>query len=190
MRVIVLPRRALAWVALVVCCGALVWYALSGPSIVTTGVAVHHPGTPVQPHQSGTPTPVPGDGGYSSGAEAGAGRAADFAVELAMEREHTRAERLDWLRSIASDPSATDLTRESAQRRLLDELDRAAKEEELVALLAAEGFADSVVVLNDRGLTLSVRGRLTDPATVARLGELASRMSGVPPERIVIMDGR
>ncbi len=178
MRVIVLPRRALAWLALVVCCGALLWYAFSGPAAVTTGVAVYHREPPVTPHPSGTPAPAPGE------------TARALAVETAMERERARSERLEWLRSIAADPGTSTLTRDEVQRRVLDELDQAAKEEELGELLKSEGFGDSVVVLNDKGLTISVHGRLLDQLTAARLGELASRMTGLPPERIVLVDGR
>ncbi|MDI6870021.1 MAG: SpoIIIAH-like family protein [Bacillota bacterium] len=181
MRVILLPRRFLAWLALVLCCGALLWYAFSRPPAVTTGVAVQDQLPPARPHQSGTPAPVPDET---------SGDARGFAVETAMERERARSERLEWLQAISSDPATSSVTRDDAQRRLLQELDRAEKEQELTRLLEAEGFKDSLVVLNDRGLTLSLRGRLADVAVAARLGELASRMTGLPPERIVIMDGR
>jgi hypothetical protein len=113
-----------------------------------------------------------------------------FAVQVALERERSRAERVEQLQAIAADPATSTLTRDEVQRRLLDELDRAAKEKELEELLKAEGYEDVVVVLNNRGLTLSLRGRLPDSAAAARLGELGSRMTGLAPERIVIMDGR
>lgn len=178
-RIIVLPRRVLAWLALAACCAALLWYAVSGPPAATTGVAVHQPLSPARPHESGTPAPTPEEA-------VSRGRA----VETVMERERSRSERMEWLRSMAADPGTSALTRDDVQRRMLEELDRATKEAELEALLAAEGFADTVVVLNDQGLTLSVRGRLADAAVAARLGEMASRMTGVSPERIVIIDGR
>lgn len=172
-----MPRWVLGWLALVVCCGALLGYAYSRPAAVTTGVAVQGE-SPWQPHESGTPAPAPEE------------TARDWAAETVLEREQSRSQRLEWLKAIAEDPETSAVTRDDAQRRLLDELDRAGKEQELAGLLAAKGFAGAVVVLNDRGLTISVRGKLADPAAVARLGELASRMTGLPPERIVIMDGR
>ena len=172
-----MPRRVLAWLVLVGCCGALLGYAFSRPAAVTTGVTVEG-GQPVRPHESGTPAPVPDEVGQ------------DWAAATALEREQSRSRRLEWLKAIAEDPETSAVTRDDAQRRLLDELDRAGKEQELAGLLAAKGFPGAVVVLNDRGLTISVRGKLADPAAVARLGELASRMTGLPPERIVIMDGR
>lgn len=183
MRVIILPKRVLAWLALALVCGGLLWYGLSGPNAVSTGVVVHSPeSAPDRPHEAGTPAPEPEETG-----RAGEG---SFAAETVLERERDRSARVELLRKLAADPATSAVTRDDVQRRLLDELDRAGKEEELEDLLAAEGFSDALVVLNDRGLTISVRGRLVDMREAARLGELASRMTGLSPERIVIIDGR
>lgn len=184
MRVIIVPRRVLAWLALVLACAGLLWYGLSGPAAVKTGVVVHSPlDTPGRPHESGTPAPAPEETRLPN-------RSGSFAAETALERDRSRSARVELLRKLAADPATSAVTRDDVQRRLLDELDRAAKEEELQELLKAEGFSDAFVVLNDRGLTISVRGRLVDAREAARLGELASRMTGLSPERIVIIDGR
>lgn len=185
MKVIILPRRVLAWVALVLACGALVLYAWSGPPVATTGVSVLHGDQvgPAQPHESGTPPP-------SAEAPVGDQARNGLAVQVAMERERSRAERLEELKAIAEQPGTSAMTRDEVQRRVLDELDRGAKEEELEELLEAKGYENVVVVLNNRGLTVSLEGRLPSAAAAARLGELASRMTGLSPERIVIMDGR
>lgn len=185
MKVIILPRRVLAWVALVLACGVLVWYAWSGPPVATTGVSVLHGDqvSPVQPHESGTPSP---ENGARVGGEAGRG----LAVQVALDREQSRAERLEELRTVAEQPGTSALTRDEVQRRVLEEIDRATKEEELEELLEVKGYGDALVVLNNRGLTISLQGRLPSTAAAARLGELAARMTGLSPERIVIMDGR
>ncbi|MGE5552788.1 MAG: SpoIIIAH-like family protein [Betaproteobacteria bacterium] len=190
MRVILLPRRVLAWLALILCCGALLWYAFSRPQTVSTGARPEMVSEEARPHQSGTPAPVPGESLLDDADWATISRARNFAVETAMERERARSERLEWLRTIAADPATSSVTRDDAQRRLLAELDRADREQELTRLIKAEGFADPVVVLNDRGLTICLSERLSNPAVAARLGELASRMTGLSTERIVIVDGR
>jgi stage III sporulation protein AH len=189
MRLILLPRRVLSWLALVLCCGALLWYGFSRTATVSTDASPAE-APPVRPHPSGTPAPVPGEVLRESGVAPELSRARNFAVEAAMERERARSERLEWLRALGADPTASAVTRDDAHRRLLSELDRAAKEQELVRLLAAEGFGDPMVVLTERGLTINLPGRISGVAVAARLGELASRMTGLPPERIVIMDGR
>lgn len=188
MRIVVVPKRALAWGLLVLVCLALLGYAFSGPPSTTTGVAVYHRPEPVTPHESGTPGPSPE--APATGVPAAPATARVSAIETAIERERARSRRLEVLKALAAEPAATSLTRDEAQRRLLDELDRAAKEEDLVEVLEAEGFPDSLVVLTSRGLTLSIHGRRLDPVTAARLGELASRMTGLSPERIVLTDGR
>lgn len=179
MRVVLVSRQALGWLALVLACGALLWYAYSGPATVTTGVpAAPQPFTPpVKPHESGTPAPQPEE-------------LAPSTVGNALQRARARSERLEWLQTLAADPGTSTVTRDEVQRRLLEELDRAAKEEELEGLLQVEGFAGSLVVLNNRGLTISIPGRRLAPTSAARLGELASRMTGLAPERIVLMDQR
>lgn len=188
MRLVMVTKRALVWGLLALVCLALVGYALSGPPATTTGVAVYHRPEPATPHESGISGPPPEPSNATDLTQPAPARAT--AIDTALERERNRAQRLEVLRTLAAEPGTSSLTRDEAQRRLLDELDRAAKEEELLEVLEAEGFDDSLVVLTTRGLTISIHGRRLDPATAARLGELASRMTGLPPERIVLTDGR
>lgn len=184
MRYVILTRRNLGWCLAVVLAGLLLWYGLSTPrELPTSGIEIHR----VEETGQGESDPILSAAPVASpGAQVQAG--SDLVAELDLERSRSRSFRAETLARIIEDPATSQSVRDEAQRKLLRDLDTQAKEEELVRLLRAEGYREPLVVLNDRGLTITLYGVTLDGPTATRVGELASRMTGMAPERIVIME--
>lgn len=195
MRYIVLSRgRVWLWIG-VVALVLLAWYGLSGPpvEVPTSGVSIHRaddgPSSAVDPVEGQTVDPVVSPDATRQTGDPPAGNS-EFVAQYNLERSRQRSYRTETLARIIDDPATSQVVRDEAQRKMLADLDVQTKEEELARLLTAEGFRDPVVVLNDRGLTISLYGSVLDGSTATRVGELAARMTGVSPEKIVIMERR
>ena len=195
MRFMVLSRRTIWLCAGVAVMALLLWYGLSGPpaEVPTSGVSIHRiegePGLATSPAES--PANNPAADTTATRKSAGPAMATTgFAAQYNLERSRQRSARAEVLAKIIDDPATSQTVRDEAQRKLLTDIEVQTKEEELVRLLKAEGFRDPVVVLNDRGLTISLYGVALDGSTATRVGELAARMTGVSREKIVIMERR
>lgn len=112
---------------------------------------------------------------------------ADFYAEYKLERDRSRSQQMEVLQELARDKDASALVRNDAQRRLMSLLSLQEKEMQLENLLAAEGYADPLVFLTDDGATVCVAGPELTPEGAARVGDLATRITRLSPQQIVIM---
>lgn len=103
----------------------------------------------------------------------------DFFVETRLEREKTRAERLQLLKDLAKEPDAKEEVRLDAQRQLLDLAGRMGREAEAESLVRAKGFSDALVFLHERGAVVVVKADRLGAADAARIADMASGATGV-----------
>ncbi|HHW10985.1 MAG TPA: SpoIIIAH-like family protein [Firmicutes bacterium] len=111
----------------------------------------------------------------------------DFFAAYRLERDRVRSVQAELLRSASTDKSLSENRRAQLTDELMALLRKNELEVETEALLMAGGFADAVVVLGTSGATVVVP-RILTAKEAAQIGELVSRVCGLAPERITIMD--
>lgn len=113
--------------------------------------------------------------------------AAVFA-EYRLELERVRAAQTELLQTALQDPELSAAQREQLQAELLQLMRRSEAELQAETLLRAKGYTDAVVVMTPNGANVVVPVVLTSQ-DAAVVGELTARTTGVPMERITIIDG-
>lgn len=111
----------------------------------------------------------------------------DFYVETRLERDRSRSEQEDLLRSIIADENTTPEARAAAQGRLIELKRRAAGESEAESLIRAKGFPDAIVFLNDQGAVVVMKIFDLQAKDAARVADVTSTATGVPFEQVKII---
>lgn len=110
-----------------------------------------------------------------------------FALNYRLERDRARSAQMEALEALAAAANTTPLARAEAEKKILELLALKEKELQLESLLLAQGFTGPLVVLNEEGATICVAGPPLTPVLASRIGDLATRVTRLPAERIVIV---
>lgn len=114
----------------------------------------------------------------------------DLIEEYLLRREQGHSMQVELLQEVARDPETSPLVKQEAQKRIL-ELSRLAQLEiNLTGLLETEGFVNPLVVASEHGVTVSLATTTLSPEEAARVGDLVSRMSGIDPKKVIILERR
>lgn len=156
---------------------------VSAPAVATDGS-----------EQVTSSTGAAGSGTVTGGAGSGAGgrgdvspaRGGEALSSYRYDRQRTRSEQMEWLKSIVESEKASDQIRAEANKELLSLTRKAALETELEGLVMARGFGESVVFLFDGSALVLVNGLKITQADAARIGEAVSRATGIPIEKISV----
>lgn len=141
--------------------------------------------------RDGAPTPVTGDSLVVAIREATQepGKSLEeFFGTYRLERDRSRSRELESLERLAQKPDADPGVRLEAQRQMLSLINSTERERQIESMLAAEGFQGSLAYTSGQNLTVVVAGRSLDPVLATKVGELASRTAGVPPQNVVIVE--
>ena len=112
----------------------------------------------------------------------------DVITEYLLQREQSRSAQLELLKEVASDPESATLVKQEAQKRIIELARLVELEVNVTGLLRAEGFNDPMVVASEYGVTVSIGTPVLSDTEASRIGNLVSRMSGIDPKQIVILE--
>lgn len=137
------------------------------------------------------PTPVTGDSLTVAIRQAKQGptkSVEEFFGTYRLERDQSRSRELESLEKLARDADADPGVRLTAQKQMLALINATERERQIESLLAAEGFQGSLAYTSGQNLTVVVSGRPLDPVLATKVGELAAKTAGVPPQNVVIVE--
>jgi len=106
---------------------------------------------------------------------------------FAVDRAAVRADELSQLKAIASDPSASEGVRASAQERIMQLMAWMELEATIADVLAARGYDAPVVTVHSESVNVVVRADELTQAEAAVILELASRETGVSGGNVKII---
>lgn len=110
----------------------------------------------------------------------------EFFVEYRLERDRTRSQQIDLYREIVNNQNSPDETRKEAQRRLLSITQAMETEMKLENLIKAENFKDSVVFVQDTGVTIIVETPVLTSLDKEKLTGIAVNATGFAKEKVVV----
>lgn len=181
MMIMIEREKALQLTGLVILCVAVgVFWALSGQERDQLNQAVVSVSTK---EAAVSTTPVPVDDGITVHTP----KVAVFA-EYRMELDRVRAAQVELLQTVLQDKELSAAQREQLNTELMQIMQRSEAELQAETLLRAKGYLDAIVVITQNGANVVVPAVLTKQ-DAAIIGELTARASGVPAERITIIDG-
>lgn len=137
------------------------------------------------PVMTGTGKQAAREPGNSPSAKGGAD---GFYADYRVERESGRSAEMEMLQSLINNPNTTPLVKQDAQQKLLKLVSLSESELQLENLLKAEGYLDALVFLQGDSLTIILSGNAVNETSAARIGDLATRATGIPLPRIVIVE--
>ncbi len=112
----------------------------------------------------------------------------DFFSQARLDREAGRSRAVETFNSIISNESADPDTKASAQQGVLELAENTETETAIENLLRAKGFSDVVCYINNGMANVVVKTAALDSATVAVISDVVSEQSGIPQEKIKIME--
>lgn len=110
----------------------------------------------------------------------------DFFVEYRLVRDRARSERADVLREVYQNTRSDDKTRQEAQNVMLRLAVERERESELEGLIKAKGFADALVFMQDKAVSVIIKTDSLSREQVVQVADIVSRTVGAKPEDIVI----
>lgn len=109
-----------------------------------------------------------------------------FFVDYRIEREVKRSRQVELLREIAAMSTTDEVIRKQAQERLIDLMKQTEREARVENLLRARGFRDAVAAVEDQGVTVIVKGRVT-PEVNATVVALVYHSIGLAQEQVMVL---
>ncbi|BAS28430.1 SpoIIIAH-like family protein [Limnochorda pilosa] len=105
-----------------------------------------------------------------------------------MDRARVRSQRMELLRGVLDDGSASEGRRAEAQQALLLELRQLEQELAIENLMQAQGYDGAVAVRGEDGVEV-VLSQVLDEEKAGRLGGLVANLAGVGVQQVTLVDG-
>lgn len=112
----------------------------------------------------------------------------DFFSQARLDREAGRSRSIETFNSIISNESADEVAKASAQQGVLELAQNTETETAIENLLRAKGFEDAVCYINNGMANVVVKTQMLDSANAAKISEIVTEQSGIPQEKIKIME--
>ena len=112
----------------------------------------------------------------------------DFFSQARIDRETGRSRAVETFNSIISNEEADTAAKANAQQGVLDLAENTEKETAVENLLRAKGFEDAVCYINNGMANVVVKTQALDGASAAIIAETVFEQSGIPQEKIKIME--
>lgn len=114
------------------------------------------------------------------------GTASTTVAQAKVTREQVRAQNKETLQAIIDDTNLSDEQKQDAVNQMVRITEIAEQEAAIESLMAAKGFSEAVVSLDDDSADIAVKaGELTD-ANLAQIEDIVTRKTEIAPENIVI----
>ena len=112
----------------------------------------------------------------------------DFFSQARIDRETGRSRAVETFNSIISNEDADAVAKTNAQQGVLTLAENTEKETAIENLLRAKGFEDAVCYINNGMANVVVKTQALDGAGAASIAETVFEQSGIPQEKIKIME--
>lgn len=112
----------------------------------------------------------------------------DFFSQARIDREAGRSRAVETFNSIISNEDADVTAKANAQQGVLELAENTETETAIENLLRAKGFDDAVCYINNGMANVVVKTQALDGAGAATIAETVFEQSGIPQEKIKIME--
>ncbi len=112
----------------------------------------------------------------------------DFFSQARIDREAGRSRSIETFNSIISNEDADTAAKASAQQSVLELAQNTETETAVENLLRAKGFEDAVCYINNGMANVVVKTQVLDSANAAKISEIVTEQSGIPQDKIKIME--
>lgn len=112
----------------------------------------------------------------------------DFFTQARLDREAGRSRSIETFNSIISNNEADEAAKASAQQGVLQLAQNTETETAIENLLRARGFADAVCYINNGMASIVVKAKSLDSADSAKITEIVTEQSGIPNDKVKIME--
>ena len=112
----------------------------------------------------------------------------DFFAQARIDREAGRSRSIETYNAVLENENSDDAAKASAQQGVLELAQNTETETAVENLLRARGFEDAVCYINSGMANVVVKTQMLDSERAAQISEIVSSQSGIPQEKIKIME--
>ena len=112
----------------------------------------------------------------------------DFFAQARIDREAGRSRSIETYNAVLENENSDEAAKASAQQGVLDLAQNTETETAIENLLRARGFEDAVCYINSGMANVVVKTQMLDSEGAAQISEIVSSQSGIPQEKIKIME--
>lgn len=112
----------------------------------------------------------------------------DFFAQARIDREAGRSRSIETFNAVLQNENADSSAKASAEQGVLELAQNTETETAVENLLRARGFEDAVCYINNGMANVVVKTQMLDSAGAAQISEIVTQQSGIPQEKIKIME--
>ena len=112
----------------------------------------------------------------------------DFFAQARIDREAGRSRSIETYNAVLENENSDEAAKASAQQGVLELAQNTETETAVENLLRARGFEDAVCYINSGMANVVVKTQMLDSESAAQISEIVSSQSGIPQEKIKIME--
>ncbi len=112
----------------------------------------------------------------------------DFFAQARLDREAGRSRSIETYNAVLENENSDAAAKASAQQGVLELAQNTETETAVENLLRARGFEDAVCYINGGMANVVVKTQMLDGEKAAQISEIVSTQSGIPQEKIKIME--
>ena len=112
----------------------------------------------------------------------------DFFAQARIDREAGRSRSIETFNAVLDNENAGIEAKASAEQGVLELAQNTETETAIENLLRAKGFADAVCYINNGMANVVVKTDMLDSTGAAQISEIVTGQSGIPQEKIKIME--
>lgn len=120
--------------------------------------------------------------------ETSATEESDFFAQARIDREAGRSRSIETYNAVLQNENADSAAKASAEQGVLELAQNTETETAVENLLRARGFQDAVCYINNGMANVVVKTDVLDSAGAAQISEIVTQQSGIPQEKIKIME--
>lgn len=112
----------------------------------------------------------------------------DFFTQARLDREVARSKSVETFGAIIGDEMADEAAKTTAQNEVMELAKRSETEVTIESLIRAKGYKDAVVYLNNDSCNVIVKVEALSQEDVAKISDIITEQSGVPADKIKIVE--
>lgn len=112
----------------------------------------------------------------------------DFFAQARIDREAGRSRSIETFNAVLNNENADTAAKASAEQGVLELAQNTEMETAIENLLRAKGFEDAVCYINNGMANVVVKTNMLDSTGAAQISEIVTGQSGIPQEKIKIME--
>lgn len=112
----------------------------------------------------------------------------DFFASARLNRESGRSKSIETFNAIINNENTDAASKQSAQNGILELADNTETESAIENLIKSRGFEDAVCYINNSQANVVVKAESLDEAQVAVITEIVKEQTGIPSEKIKVVE--